>query len=130
MLIAILAWPSWQLGAEAGLDRSWYTGLVLAHVDGLRFGKEIGYTYGPLGYLVTPSAISISGLVGSIVYTALGCGCLAFALVVGCQRRFRTDVGLVAAALLAIGAPLEIFCPRDLLDRPSSCWPAWWHRTK
>jgi hypothetical protein len=111
VLIAIVAWPSWQLGAGAGLDRSWNTGLVLAHVDGLRFGREIGYTYGPLGYLVTPSAISLSGLLGSIIYTALGCVCLALAVVLACQRRFRTDIGLAAAALLAIGAPLEIFAP-------------------
>jgi hypothetical protein len=111
VLIVIAAWPAWQLGAQAGLDWSWYTGLVLAHVDGLRFGREVGYTYGPLGYLVTASAISRSGLVGSILYAALGCGCLVFTLVVACTTRFRRDVGLVAAALIAIAAPVEIFAP-------------------
>jgi hypothetical protein len=111
VLIAIAAWPSWQLGATPGVDGSWYTGLVLAHVDGFRYGREIGYSYGPLGYLVTASAISLSGLVGSILYAALGCGCLAFTLVVACTTRFRRDVGLVAAALIAIAAPLEIFAP-------------------
>ncbi|MGE0712896.1 MAG: hypothetical protein AB7N76_11430 [Planctomycetota bacterium] len=42
------------LGApERGLDGSWEWALHMARLQGLRFGPELVYTYGPLGYLDT-----------------------------------------------------------------------------
>ena len=40
--------------AGAGLDGSWAVALNFFHLQGLVFGKEVGFTYGPLGYLILP----------------------------------------------------------------------------
>ena len=111
ILLVIAAWPSWALAPAIGLDASGSVGLVLAHVDGFRFGRDIGHTYGPLGFLPRPFAMSPSGLAGAILYAALGCSCLAFSVVTVCARRFDRGAGMVAAGALVISAPLEIFGP-------------------
>ena len=85
--------------------------MVLAHVERLRFGKEVAYTYGPLGFLVTPLAISPSSLAAAICYAALGGFSLACATIVACSRRFGSTIGVVAASVLMVTAPLEIFAP-------------------
>ncbi len=41
-----------------GLDQSWHLGLNLAHARHLAVGSDIAFTYGPLGYLIVPLAIS------------------------------------------------------------------------
>jgi hypothetical protein len=56
-LLAIILWivmPSIPFPLGAGLDSSWAIGLNLGHFDKLKFGQDIIFTYGPLGYLVTP----------------------------------------------------------------------------
>jgi hypothetical protein len=95
----------------AGLDASWNTGLVLAHVEGLRFGHDIGYTYGPLGYLWVPSTISLSSLIGGFLYALLGTGCLVYATMAACSRRFEGWAALAVAAVVVVAAPLEDFAP-------------------
>lgn len=37
-----------------GLEHGWMTGLNLAHIHSLVFGRDIAFTYGPLGYLIFP----------------------------------------------------------------------------
>src|SRR5580698_7827923 len=41
-----------------GLGASWILGLNLAHAHGLVAGRDIVFTYGPLGYLIYPDPIS------------------------------------------------------------------------
>ena len=43
--------------AETGLDPSWGVALNLFHVQGLIHGSDVGFTYGPLGYLILPMAM-------------------------------------------------------------------------
>src|SRR5579871_4375598 len=69
------SWKAWMLLAAAcysaflnfpvsiglsgtGLDASWRLGLNLAHSQGLVAGRDIIFTYGPLGYLVYPESAS------------------------------------------------------------------------
>ena len=53
-LLTLLAWP-FERSVETGLDPSWMQALQLAFEHGLRFGTEIVYTYGPLGFLSVPT---------------------------------------------------------------------------
>jgi len=46
-----LAGIEWPLPPTPGTDSSWQTSLVLAHRDGLQFGTDVQFTYGPWGYL-------------------------------------------------------------------------------
>ncbi|MBQ7694467.1 MAG: glycosyltransferase [Lentisphaeria bacterium] len=53
--------PCPQLAAllQGGLDPSWIRILFYAHQQGLQFGQDVIFTYGPLGYLLFPIAPTI-----------------------------------------------------------------------
>lgn len=54
-MIAAATWPvgSWAIW-KPGLDESFITAFHMAVQDGLRFGHEIAFIYGPLGFLAFP----------------------------------------------------------------------------
>src|SRR5207248_9608359 len=60
-LLAILSLPLGRTTPGALLDRSFPLGISLAHVNGLRFGKDIVFTYGPLGFLASPQSVFRTG---------------------------------------------------------------------
>jgi hypothetical protein len=53
--LALAALPGLPGPMRAGLDPSWVLGMSMAHTQGLTYGKDIIWTYGPLGYLMFPS---------------------------------------------------------------------------
>ena len=56
--VALISLPApWSL-YDIGLDASWILGLNLAHRQGMAAGRDIVFTYGPLGYLVYPDGVS------------------------------------------------------------------------
>ncbi|MFN3488325.1 MAG: hypothetical protein ACK4YV_04295 [Emticicia sp.] len=59
LFLIILLFPYYRLSEtpQAGIDNSWRIGLEMAKAKGLIFGKDIIYTYGPLGYLTQRFAI-------------------------------------------------------------------------
>jgi hypothetical protein len=56
--LAIAAFPGVPAPALPGLDGSWVLGLSMAHAQGLVHGRDIVWTYGPLGYLSLPTPFS------------------------------------------------------------------------
>ena len=73
-----LAFPSQTSG---NLDPSWQSALVSAHQDGLQFGRDLIFTYGPLGWLnasvYPPGSITaklIWELDGKFLLVAVLCG--------------------------------------------------------
>ena len=53
----IVALLGWRVGFETpgpGVDASWNAGLAMAVEQGLHFGRDVVFTYGPLGFLSTP----------------------------------------------------------------------------
>jgi hypothetical protein len=46
--------PNIDLYPAADPDSSWRAGLVMAHGNGLRFGRDLVFTYGPLGFVGHP----------------------------------------------------------------------------
>jgi hypothetical protein len=52
MVIILIAFPRLPIGT--GDDSSWTSVLGYAYHNGLQFGKDIAFTYGPLGFLLTP----------------------------------------------------------------------------
>jgi hypothetical protein len=97
-LLAVACWPvpEWTTWGP-GLDASWLTALHLAIQDGLHFGHDIVFSYGPLGFLLFPtpyfgwtSAVALAFV--AIVYWLLACTLLGLA---------RTVLPLWAAGLVA-----------------------------
>lgn len=104
---------TWQIGMflpAPGLDASWNAGLTMAIEQGLEFGREVVFSYGPLGFLQNPviwfPALSIPAfLYSSAVYLAF-CFGLVCAL-----RRVLPLLASAAVALLALGI-------LPLIDKP------------
>ena len=54
------------------LDQSWCETLVHAAANRWQFGKEIVFTYGPFGYLTSPSHLGIDGATSRIIWEIVG----------------------------------------------------------
>ena len=62
LFLIVLLFPYYQISTlpEAGIDNSWRIALEMAYQKGLIFGKDIIYTYGPLGRLTQRISIETS----------------------------------------------------------------------
>jgi hypothetical protein len=93
-----------QLAPTPGLDSSWQGGLALAQAGGLHFGRDIVYTYGPLGFLtVTPLYVVWSGI--AAVAFALGVQTLLCGTLLHVMRDVPGPIAVVAAYVVAMVAP-------------------------
>lgn len=68
LVAAVLTWPTWAYVPRPGIDPSWQTALSWAAALGLRWGRDVVFTYGPLGYTLSPmmmpaEQVLIAGLV-------------------------------------------------------------------
>jgi hypothetical protein len=84
LVLAAATWPITRIDPVPGLDPSWHAGLHLAARNGIAFGGELVFTYGPLGFLTVPEmyygstglpALAYVGLVhvvGAISFVHLG----------------------------------------------------------
>lgn len=99
--IAILSWPVKTELGSAGTDLSWMGPLHLAVQSGLRFGRDIAFTYGPLGFLQIPQPYYGGTSVASFAYLALVQLALCLFVARGSFRAFTWPVAIVVAYLLA-----------------------------
>lgn len=104
---AASCWPPRSVAALPGLDPSWRYLLTAAHGRHLRFGHDLVFTYGPLGWLFSPAAASWPQLVASSAVTA-ALLIVGFAALPSLLRRALPpglcDLAvLVAASLISVG---------------------------
>lgn len=104
MLFAFCAlYPVRYHPADTTLDPSWAVALNQFHVRGLIHGRDLAFTYGPLGYLTLPMPFGSNleqGVAFQLVWWIILGALLAWFAV---QRRIPT-VGLAAFALCAPAA--------------------------
>ena len=65
-----------------GLDMSWAFGINFAKFQGLKFGSDILFTYGPFGYLLVPKAIGnnvVHAIYVQFFFAFIWCGLLIYA---------------------------------------------------
>lgn len=67
LVLTLLTWQTGSIVAGAGVDPSWRVALHLAHLQGVSFGPDFVWTYGPLGYLAFPLAVSGGTLAAALV---------------------------------------------------------------
>lgn len=89
----------------SGLDASWIIGINAAHAQGFVFGRDIVWTYGPLGYLLFPMP-GLAAPLPAMLMALLPFGVFAFAVLRLCMAKGVRDwpfyvVILFAAWLLA-----------------------------
>ncbi len=105
LLIAILGWRIELAYPARGIDASWWSGLYMAAHDGLSFGPEIIFTYGPLGFLRYPwlffpgETTLLAFLYTSVLFVGL-CTVLVAAL--------RRRMPLWAAALVTLLVVIQL----------------------
>jgi len=112
LAINVMTWPSLWVAPQDGLDGSWQIALHMAADHGLAFGREIGFTYGPLGFLMFP--LLVTGPTYALAFTAtfLMRSLLILGLVVGGRRAFGN--GLVAVAIAYAAAALFFTFPSEI----------------
>ena len=112
IVLVALTWPVTSLLAQANLDNSAMIGLTLAVSRGLAFGRQVVFTYGPLGFVTHPLAVTPGTLLVAVVGMAVIQ--LAFVSVVlsGLRRRVPLPVAaaltLVAASVATTASPMAL----------------------
>jgi hypothetical protein len=110
MVVAVFTWPTFPLTPSPGLDASWGAGLYMAAREGLVFGREIVFTYGPLGFLSVPSFWYGGPGTAAFVYSALlhiaACTLVLWAASRVLDRPFAVIVAILACSFL--GPPLVV----------------------
>jgi hypothetical protein len=104
--VALLVWKVGMAAPGPGLDASWNAGLTMAVRNGLQFGREIVFSYGPLGFLQNPyvwySDLGVVAfLFSSLVYLSF-CVALVWAL----QRALPPLASAAVAFLLLAVLPV------------------------
>ncbi len=102
-LVALVTWQPIEYGPSFGVDPSWHAALNMAAHLRLRWGTEVIYNYGPLGFLGAP--LSMYGGLATLgaVYVVVVRVALAAAVVwIGRGRGFPLAVTIVLA--LAVSA--------------------------
>lgn len=108
---AIVALLGWRVGMNPpgpGLDSSWNAGLAMAVDEGLSFGKDVVFSYGPLGFLQA-QGLWVDGLsVIAFIWSAAVYVAFCVALVWALRRRLpAAPTVLVAFVLIAVLPLLE-----------------------
>jgi hypothetical protein len=70
LLLAVLTWSVQLAPPSVGLDASWIAGISMATHDGLHYGTELAFSYGPLGFVALPLAFYPTFGLISLIYLA------------------------------------------------------------
>lgn len=101
LVVALLGWSVGFQTPGPGIDPSWNAGLAMAVDQGLHFGTQVVYTYGPLGFLQSRIVFFdglgiLSFLYGAAVYVLF---CIALVWALG---RAMPLLGAAVVAFLAL----------------------------
>jgi hypothetical protein len=106
LIVALLGWRIGMNPPGTGLDPSWNAGLAMGVEDGLHWGKDIVFTYGPLGFLQTQLVWFTGQTVLSFVYSGLVYVIFCVGLVWALGRRLPLLLAGVAAFVAVAVLPL------------------------
>jgi hypothetical protein len=103
LALAVTSWPVLGITAGPGLDPSWRIALHMAASRGLDFGREVVFTYGPLGFLSQPVFVTpTTGLAALLFVFVAHLGLCAVML----RSLLRTAPPVVA--IVAVGAIMSV----------------------
>lgn len=105
--LAALTWPIFSILPASGPDPSWVAGLYLAHAEGLQFGKDIVFTYGPLGFLQDPVLYDEALWVVAFLFQVIVHSAVAVALLWSARRAFPLAAAFAACYVLLVIGQLQ-----------------------
>src|ERR1700753_901504 len=106
VIVALLGWRVGMNPPAVGLDASWNAGLAMAAHDGLHWGVDVVWTYGPLGFLQTQLVWFTDQTVLTFLYQGLLHVVFSVALVWALARRLPLLLACVAAFVVVTVLPL------------------------
>ena len=105
LLVALVTWEVPEIVPRTGFDNSWQLALNLAADHGLDYGRDVVFTYGPLGFLSQP--LIVPALTGGAGFAyALVAQVVLAAVVLAATSRVYGWLGGTLLTFLAIGLPL------------------------
>lgn len=91
-------WPQVSLIAAPGIDPSWQAGLALARSTRVRWGHDLVYNYGPLGFLQNSGYYTTGQSMLATLYQIVVVGGLFLGVATALRRRYSPMTALVGAA--------------------------------
>lgn len=111
--VLVMSWPAMLSNPTTGSDMSWVLAIAEAHAHGVRWGRDLVFPYGPLGFLVTGSATHGGQFAGAIAYRV---GLIALLYASSAEVARRSSRGVLGASMViglavvigATNAPAEL----------------------
>jgi hypothetical protein len=100
--MTLLTWPINQITPGSGPDFSWMAAMYMAHSEGIEFGRDLVFTYGPLGFLETPVLYDQTLWIVAFTFQLLLHAGLAISLLCVARRRLPLPVAAAACYCLLI----------------------------
>ncbi len=110
LLCLVMTFPSFKGTGNQSIDGSWILGLNLASANHLEFGRDVAWTYGPLGFVFYPMDVGTNlapAVVGLVLLEFLFLGALGLVLR---QLENRLDIVLVGCSWPAVSLSLFTNC--------------------
>lgn len=102
--LAFASWPVSGIAPAIGIDPSWSAGLQIATERHMDFGRDVLFTYGPLGFLSTPTLWYRGLTFMSLVYVLAVTTGFCYLLLSILGRRLPLPLASLAAAVVAYSA--------------------------
>jgi hypothetical protein len=106
LVVALLGWQIGMRPPGVGLDPSWNAGLAMGVDQGLHWGTEVVFTYGPLGFLQTQLVWFSGQAVLAFLYSSVVFVVFSIGLVWALRRRLPLVLACVAAFVVVAILPL------------------------
>ena len=102
LILAILAWPlsSAALHVTSGLDPSWRATLAMTVHDQRSFGSQIAFSYGPLGFLVSPGLYYLLVARAAFLFSLVFSTGLFTVLIVALRRTISLPLAVLVAYVI------------------------------
>lgn len=108
-LVGVLTWITPPLQPSSGLDPSWTAALHMSAHGGLDWGREVSFTFGPLGFLTAPRLFYAGTGSLALTWVALSHMTACVALLHVLRSRLplvaAAALGYIAAALNVVSSP-------------------------
>jgi hypothetical protein len=95
IVLGLATWPFRTVQASPGIDHSWQIALHLAASQGLDFGRDLVFTYGPLGFLLQPLVVGGATGVASVLVTLVAHIAFCALLLRGALRSLSPPLAVV-----------------------------------
>jgi hypothetical protein len=106
LIVALLGWRVGMNPPGVGIDASWNAALAMGVHDSLHWGKDLVFTYGPLGFLQTQLVWFTGQTVLSFLYSGLIYVVFCIGLVWALRRRLPLPLACIAAFVAVAVLPL------------------------